>query len=118
MSTDDLKKALIGIVLSQMENYSNTIMNVATGSKLHRDVNWDMHNMWDIWWKPHFPHFDYAFRIQTTSIIEPTVFFRWTSDHVRNYKWEEMVFKFSPVRLESDNNFDHVAAYDRAMGIL
>lgn len=118
MTTTELKRALIGVIISKMEDFNNTTMTIMDSDKLHKSIETDIVSMYDAWWVNDYPDFDYAHKVETISMPEPKVTVRWTPNRSTATPWYELQFLFNPVRLIADNHTDPIAAYDRAMAII
>ena len=116
MKKNDLRRALVGIAISQMEQYDNEPFNIIHGERLYKALKKDIEKMFDSWWKPHFPMFHYTISVQVHTAKEPTVLINWTSDGNINEEWDRLTFLFKPVRLAND--YDPLKAYERAMAII
>ena len=113
----ELKQANIGIIISELEGV-NPPLSFTAAQHLQKSIRADLTNMYNAWWKTHFPFYDYAIRIETAGVSEPCVTMRWTDDHNNLVPWYELKFHFAPVRIIKDNYNDPIAAYDRAMAII
>lgn len=116
MTTTDLKSAIIGIVISNMEKYNSGPLTIIHSDQLHKNLKKDLNEMYNSWWQNHYPWFHYTLNIQSMSVAEPRVVINWTYDGTSEDNWRRLEFNFNPVRVVSDD--DPIKAYDRAMGVI
>lgn len=115
MNKKDLKKAICGVVISNMDAYSDEPISVLRAETLYRSILEDLNFMHDSWWKKDFPNCHIAVSVQFHAGKDPAVLVDWTHDS-KIHQNEEMRFIFHPARLDNDIDLDD--AYKRAMSII
>lgn len=116
MNKRDLRSAIVGIVISNMEQYDNEPITIMKGEKLHKSLNHDMDQMHNKWWKTHFPMFHYTVSVNVHSGSEPSVVVNWTLNGNLHEEWDRLTFIFKPARLTGEH--DPLKAYERAMAVI
>ena len=116
MKKKELKNSIVGVVISQMEQYDGTTITTECVDNLYKSIKKSMEKMKDTWWGAHFPLFYYSVTVQTMSAREPGVVINWTPDTRDNHDWDRLYFVFNPSRLAGSH--DPFTAYKRAMSVI
>ncbi len=116
MTQDDLRTAIVGIVISHMERYNGGVLSIIHREHLYKEMKADMFNMYASWWKAYFPNFHFNISITANTPSEPTVTLNWTENGQITNNWKSLTFTFNPAKLVGGD--DPIKAYDRAMSVI